>query len=230
LDAQPGELAVPTYRERWEEFRPKSIYLDPEAAVYRSVVCNDITGISDPQEWDAAITRAAAQAGVAFYELYTNLCPYWGGPRVAHPGIAPLRDMPLLTLQSQYDAATITENAQRFYAQLPGAWHVAVPGEYQHGLFPYADQCLDALVLDYLLEGPSLLPSARQLSCPMRPLRQDEVTLAAAGRKQAATLRCPPTAIPPGHRRALIRSSKALIAWHGPERAVAATGWVACAC
>ena len=180
-----------TYRERWEEFRPKSIYLDPEAAVYRSVVCNDITGISDPQEWDAAITRAAAQAGVAFYELYTNLCPYWGGPRVAHPGIAPLRDMPLLTLQSQYDAATITENAQRFYAQLPGAWHVAVPGEYQHGLFPYADQCLDALVLDYLLEGPSLLPSARQLSCPMRPLRQDEVTLAAAGRKQAATAAVP---------------------------------------
>ncbi len=79
--------------------------------MYRSVVCNDVTGITDPQAWNAAITRTAAQSPVAFYELQTNLCPYWGGPRVAHPGIAPLKTMPLLTVQSQYDAATITENA-----------------------------------------------------------------------------------------------------------------------
>ena len=77
---------------------------------------------------------------------------------------------------------------------------------------------------------PQPLAQCAPAQLPMRPLRQDEVTLAAAGRKQAATAAVPPTAIPPGHRRALIRSSKALIAWHGPERAVAATGWVACAC
>ena len=100
LDAQPGELHA-TYRERWEEFRPKSIYLDPEAAVYRSVVCNDITGISDPQEWDAAITRAAAQAGVAFTSCTPTCAPTGVARAWPIPGIAPLRDMPLLTLQSQ---------------------------------------------------------------------------------------------------------------------------------
>lgn len=188
-----AEVLYSAYRERWEDYLPASIYLKPEDAVYRSVVCNDVTGITDPQAWNAAITRTAAQSPVAFYELQTNLCPYWGGPRVAHPGIAPLKTMPLLTVQSQYDAATITENAERFYAQLDGAWHIAVPGEYQHGLFPYQEPCLDGTVLGYLLEGPGSLPGQRHLRCPARPLAQDKKALEAAPAPQRAALATVPT-------------------------------------
>ena len=105
-----------------------------------------------------------------------NPCVYWGGPRVTQPDLAAAQQLDLLMVQSQYDAATPLEGANRFFAQLPNARRVYVPGEYQHALFPYYDTCVDATIARYLL-GET--PAQRETVCPALPLKQDALASAA---------------------------------------------------
>ena len=81
-----------------------------------------------------------------------------------------MQGLDILMVQSQYDGATATAGANHFFAQLPNARRVVVPGEFQHGVFPYADSCVDSTVVRYLL-GES--PKQRETSCQAHPLEQD---------------------------------------------------------
>ena len=161
------------YQRTWLRPEAQSIRLDNAAGI--AVRCNDTPAITDPAQWITKVRAMAQQAPMHFGGLLNiDACAFWGGPSVRKPDPAAMQQLPVLFVQSQYDAATITENAERFYAQLDGAWHIAVPGEYQHGLFPYQEPCLDGTVLGYLLEGPGSLPGQRHLRCPALPLAQDK--------------------------------------------------------
>ena len=81
-----------------------------------------------------------------------------------------MKQLDVLFVQSQYDSATYTEGANAFFAQLPGARRAYVPGDFQHGVYPYTDACVDPLVTDYLL-GDS--PKVRETVCTAHPLAQD---------------------------------------------------------
>ena len=111
-------------------------------------------------------------------------------------------------VQSQYDAATATVGANKFFAQLPNARRVYVPGEFIHGVFPYSDTCVDSTVVRYLL-GET--PTVRETTCAAHPLTQDAAALQAKAQRQGATGRAGvqrPTYLHPKEAQELIDSLK----------------------
>lgn len=171
-DAELRTLATILYARYYGTFlaeKPASIQL--AEATYWAVSCNDTSATTDPKVWNDTVRRTALAAPLFFGVTLQNPCVYWGGPRVNKPDVAAMKGVELLMVQSQYDAATPTEGADRFFAQLPNARRVYVPGEYQHGVFPYVDSCVDSTVVRYLL-GET--PKERQISCQAHSLEQDE--------------------------------------------------------
>ena len=147
---------------------PKSIELDSLYSTYWAVRCNDDVATTDSAVWSAKVRNMALQAPLFFQS--DNVCAFWGGPSVTKPAVTAMQGLEVLMVQSQYDGATPTEGANNFFAQLPNARRVYVPGEYQHGVFPYTDTCVDATVVRYLL-GET--PLEREASCQAKPLQRD---------------------------------------------------------
>lgn len=147
----------------------KSFDLGASAATYWVVRCNDDVATIDVPAWNKLVRSTTLHAPL--YTELSNPCAHWGGPRVIKPSIAAMEKLDVLMVQSQYDAATPSDGADRFFAQLPNARRVYVPGEYQHGVFPYTDSCVDKTVVRYLL-GEA--PKERETSCQAHPLQQDK--------------------------------------------------------
>lgn len=159
-----------TYTALFLERESESIGL--EKATYWAVSCNDTPATTDPQAWNAIVRNVAATAPLFFSDILVNPCVYWGGARVKKPDLAAMKALDVLMVQSQYDSATPIEGANRYFAQLPSARRVYIPGEFQHGVFPYSDTCVDTTVVRYLL-GET--PTARETSCQANPLDLDAV-------------------------------------------------------
>ena len=166
-----AENLFQTYAFLWIQPKPESISLNPEAAVLTAVHCNDTAATTDLTVW-AELVRGLAQRAPMFFAgmLEVHSCAFWGGPKVNKPDLTPMKQLDVLFVQSQYDSATYTEGANAFFAQLPGARRAYVPGDFQHGVYPYTDACVDPLVTDYLL-GES--PKVRETVCTAHPLAQD---------------------------------------------------------
>ncbi len=148
-----------------------SIILGASEAVLTAVHCNDTAATTDLTTW-ASIVRNLAPKAPMFFSGLLNMhsCAFWGGPRVSKPEVAALKPLDLLFVQSQYDSATYTEGANNFFAQLPAARRVYVSGDFQHGLYPYSDSCVDPRVTSYLL-GESF--TQREAVCEGHPFTQD---------------------------------------------------------
>ena len=162
------------YEKTWLAPVQKPIALNSGAATSMAVRCNDTPSITDWTDWTATVRDIARQAPLYFGGLLQlNACAFWGGPSVSKPDPAAMKALPVLFVQSQYDSATNTDGASAFFAQLPGARRVYVPGDFQHGVYPYSDTCVDPLVTGYLL-GES--PTQRETACQAHPLEQDAPT------------------------------------------------------
>ena len=162
------------YRALYVDFEASSIKLDDLYATYWAVRCSDGPATTDPQAWKATVRSSALHAPWHFFDaVLDNACVYWDAPRTLKPGVAAMQGLDILMVQSQYDAATPTASANRFFAQLPKARRVIVPGEFQHGVFPYTDTCVDTAVVSYLL-GEA--PQERETVCQAHPLEQDSTT------------------------------------------------------
>ena len=186
------------YRGLYVHFEPARFDLQNTGATYWAVSCNDNQSPTDPQAWSATVRSRARQAPLFFTSVLDDLCAHWDGPRMVQPAVAAMQGLDLLMVQSEYDAATATEGANRFFAQLPKAYRIDVPGDFQHGVFPYGDTCVDTAVVRYLL-GES--PSARETSCPAKLLEQDGAAAAAAAAEAAnapAPVLAPPKAASSG--------------------------------
>ena len=197
---------IDAYLNTFWNTAPSSIQLDASRATYWAVICNDDVAITDPLAWHARLLGIAQSAPL--HTNTENLCVYWGGPRVAKPSLAGMKGLDVLMVQSQYDAATATVGANKFFAQLPNARRVYVPGEFAHGVFPYSDTCVDSTVVRYLL-GET--PMVRETTCAAHPLTQDAAALQAKAQRQGATGRAgvqPPTYLHPKEAQELIDSFK----------------------
>ena len=155
------------YRDTF--LRPrKNFDLGATAATYWTVRCNDDIATVDVQAWNALVRSTTLRAPL--YTELVNPCAYWGGPRVTKLPVDAIQKLDVLMVQSQYDGATATEGANRFFAQLPNARRIYVPGDFQHGVFPYSTACVDATVIHYLLGDT---PTERETVCAAKPLAQD---------------------------------------------------------
>lgn len=185
------------YRESYLQFEPESFNLNEENSTFWAVTCtNSPYRSSSAASW--ANTRSTAQAAPFFFGVTMgDACIYWPAPRAAKPALSAMQRLDVLLVQAQYDAATATEGADRLFAQLPQAKRVYVPGEYQHGVFPYTDSCVDSTVVNYLL---GQAPRERQTACQANPLAQDlpaEPAPAAATSATRAAKPISPAAEPP---------------------------------
>ncbi|MEF9999259.1 MAG: alpha/beta hydrolase [Comamonas sp.] len=131
-----------------------SILLAPPAAVNVSVRCNDLATRASEQYWIDVGNDYAARYPFFGGAATENPCLYWGAPRAVRPPLsAAATALPLLLLQSRYDALTPVEGAQANLDSLPNARLIVVEDEYAHGVFPYGDPCVDEKVAHYFLRG-----------------------------------------------------------------------------
>jgi pimeloyl-ACP methyl ester carboxylesterase len=162
----------------------------PKKSTYYAVRCNDSPVSPDLVLWKANLRELARQAPL-YYGDSTPECIVWGGSSVTKPVATPLKQLDLLMVQAQHDFATAAPGALRFFATLDAAHMVYVPGDHQHGLFPYASRyignqaCVDRVVVNYLL-GTS--PTERTTTCEAIPLPLD-----ATPTKSSATASSPYT-------------------------------------
>lgn len=157
---------------------PSSLTLTPSEGTQRAVHCNDLAVDTSIPNWIERRAQIVQQypLGIGSYVEH-NPCLFWGGPRVTKPAIDNLAQADILFVQSQYDAATWAEGALDTVARLPNARLVYLPGEYQHGLFPYDSACVDNTVATYLLGST---PTARETRCEAHPLPYDARPAASA--------------------------------------------------
>ena len=202
------------YAATWIQPTPTSLALTAAQSVQTSVRCNDTPAATDLVAWTGWL-RGLAQHAPLFTPglLPFHACAFWGGPKVAKPGTEPLKPLDILFVQSQYDTATYTEGANRFFAQLPAAHRVYVSGDYQHGVYPYNDSCVDPAVTRYLL-GES--PAQREAVCQGHPLELDRAARAANDGQPAAYV--PPTYTDPKKARELIDEFKRGLIPRNPRR------------
>lgn len=148
------------------------IALGTYASVTLAVRCNDTPTEMSDAFWHDLSERYASLYPLLGSNIDTMSCRTWGGPRVQRPALAAMAGLQVLMLQAEFDGATPAQGAMRSFDALPGAHMLYVPGELQHALYPYEDECLDLIATRYLL-GET--PAQRFLTCPARPLRFDAV-------------------------------------------------------
>ncbi|WP_169457921.1 alpha/beta fold hydrolase [Ottowia thiooxydans] len=176
-----AQMLYQDYLSTWVQPQNQPISLSTFQSVFWAVQCNDTAATTDFSTWAAVVQGLADDTPLFLPNNYRNICAFWGGPRVKKPDIAPLKALGVLFVQSQYDAQTSAEGASKFFAQLPKASRVYVSDDYQHGVFPYMDQCVDPVVTAYLL-GET--PKQRELVCAGKPLTQDALLLENVGVKR----------------------------------------------
>jgi pimeloyl-ACP methyl ester carboxylesterase len=190
------------YQSTWLKPEAQGIQLDNAAGI--AVRCNDTPATTDPAQWLSKVRGLAQQAPMYFGGLLNlDTCAHWGGPSVRKPDPAAMQQLPVLFVQSQYDAATNTDDANRFFAQLPGARRVYVAGDFQHAIYPYSEACVDTQVTAHLL-GET--PKPRETTCQGKPLQGEDPAAGTPPKAHAAD--SPPVYRHPEKARALIEQFK----------------------
>lgn len=167
----------------WVKRPSQSIELTNSNAVFWTVQCNDTPASTDLTAWADRMRDQLRQAPMFFGSNHVNICAFWGGPKVAKPALEPMKKLNVMFVQSEFDAATDTEGANAFFSQLPKASRVFVTGDYQHGVYPYKDSCVDPAVTRYLL-GEAV--AQRELSCSNQLLARDKLASGGSGVKREA--------------------------------------------
>ncbi len=148
-----------------------ALFSDARDSTHWSVRCNDTDTRGDEQYWLDVGNERAASYPFSGGDSTFNPCLHWETPaRTRSPLTNASRAGPLLMLQSRNDAETAFEGAMASLDALPNASMIMVENEYQHGLFPYGQDCVDAPVAAYFLHGS--MP-ARLSSCAGKPLAGD---------------------------------------------------------
>jgi pimeloyl-ACP methyl ester carboxylesterase len=139
-------------------------------AVYTAVECNDASWPTDWKVWDRDNTRLAR---VAPFETWDNAwmnlpCAYWPEPhqRPVDVRTGPGELPPTLILAAERDAATPYDGALELNRRLDGSVLVTERDAGTHGIGGGPNQCVNAHLDAYLLEGR--LPQ-RRAACAGRP-------------------------------------------------------------
>lgn len=132
---------------------------------YHAVNCNDGPWTTDINHWRAFDDEQAKLYPLFGGQKIISPCLHWSLPHVKKPAA---HNIPFLMVQSEYDAATNTEGALNAFNNLPNAKMIFVPNEPSHGLFSRYNNCIDKIVLSYLLDN--VLPKERKVECQANPL------------------------------------------------------------
>ncbi|MGB7479133.1 MAG: alpha/beta hydrolase [Burkholderiaceae bacterium] len=170
--------------------QPRIALLEPSAAVYQTVICNDTATQGDEQYWVEVGNQTVAKYPLLGGGSTSNPCLHWGNGPVKRPSLTNAgKADPILLLQSRFDTATPIEGAEATLAALPNASMVLIEDDYTHALYPYGDTCADTSVLEYLASGK--MPP-RKLTCAGKPLPGEaEAGGATANKAIASTYRDP---------------------------------------
>ncbi|MCX3062589.1 alpha/beta hydrolase, partial [Streptomyces beihaiensis] len=137
------------------------------AAVYTAVECNDAPWPRDFATWDRDNTRLARRAPFETWDnAWMNLpCAYWPVPPRQPVDVHPLPGLlpPTLILAAERDAATPYEGAVELHRRIPGSALVTERGAGTHGIAGGPNDCVNARMDAYLLEGR--VPEGGAASC-----------------------------------------------------------------
>ncbi|MFJ9815531.1 alpha/beta hydrolase [Streptomyces sp. NPDC101151] len=159
-------------------------------AVYTAVECNDAAWPTDWKVWDRDNTQLAR---VAPFETWDNVwmnlpCAYWPAPRQrpvdvrTGPGELP----GVLILAAERDAATPYAGALEMNRRLSGSVLVTERDAGTHGIGGGRNQCVNAYLDAYLLEGR--LPG-RRAACAPHPEPRPEATADGASKQLRDSLK-----------------------------------------
>lgn len=175
-DATTRSLAkflLPAYTERWlnPQRQPKPVALYDWRAPFQSIVCNDTPINTGPRFWVDVGDRFSKLYPAYGSKMTQNPCIYWGGATETKPPVSAMSGLEVMLVQAENDGVTMSEGARKAFSHLPRAKELTVLQEYQHGLYPYLDSCVDTTVTLYLL-GES--PAERGTVCTGHPLNLDK--------------------------------------------------------
>jgi|GEM_PF-158770 len=174
-DARVRKIALKLherYARAWgyDVFQRRSISSANAEGTYWAIRCNDSPAIQDVAEVHRLARVAWNEAPLFGGVVAPTICAHWGGPSVPTPDLGAMKPLSVLLVHSQFDTATAMENAEATFAALPNAHLLTIPKEFDHGIYPYKDRCVDQTVVDFLL-GQN--PLSQRFSCAARPLPQD---------------------------------------------------------
>ncbi|MGW7408091.1 alpha/beta hydrolase [Streptomyces sp. NPDC054833] len=155
------------------------------SAVYAAVECNDAPWPTDWAVWDRDNTRLARVAPFETWDnAWANLpCAYWKAPRQVPLDVrtGPDELPPTLILAAERDAAAPYDGALEMNRRLAGSVLVTERDAGTHGVAGGPNQCVNAHLDAYLLQGR--LPN-RHASCATHPEPRPR-TSAASSRHQS---------------------------------------------
>jgi pimeloyl-ACP methyl ester carboxylesterase len=141
-------------------------------SVWGTVVCNDEPVLNkDQAHWINVGFDLARSSPIVDNRIASQPCIYWNYKTdAAKPSTDSLKNASLLMLQSEYDVPTPLSGAMETFDKLPNASMVLVHKEGAHGLMVYQTECVDLVVMDYML-GRS--PQKRLTECQGKTLPLD---------------------------------------------------------
>lgn len=173
------------YEKRWLAPVQESLTGSPQESTFTAVMCNDTPTTSAPNYWVDRLNEFGSLSPLFYSTVMDNPCIFWSRPDIQKPSVLAMEKLDVMLVQSEFDAPTPKEGADLLFAALPAAHRVYIPGEYQHGVYPYLDDCVDLHVTRYFL-GES--PAERETVCPAHPLALDQQQAQQRGDARAMVL------------------------------------------
>src|SRR5690606_8463060 len=152
--------------------------LKDSSAVWQLVVCNDEPmPNTDGKFWVDKAFELARKAPVADIMLASQPCLHWNRaqPVSRKPPMASPEHAKLLMVQTEFDLPTPLEGALLTFDALPAASMVYIRTEGRHGVLVHQPECVDLVVMDYLVGKP---PARRSVECAGETLPFDAEPLA----------------------------------------------------
>lgn len=150
--------------------RPRAVSHKEVDPVYTAVVCNDSWSRNAGLAWWIDQETRMLTDFPIFGTADLRSCAGWSAPpQVVKPPMLAMKDLDILLLQSEFDAATPAEGALNTFSQLPQAHLVMVRGAMTHGVL-HSNVCADRHFLRYLLGAT---PAQRTSECKAAPLAED---------------------------------------------------------
>ncbi|WP_197429834.1 alpha/beta hydrolase [Auraticoccus cholistanensis] len=142
--------------------------LATDAGAFEAIRCQDGQWTTDLETWEAKLEQGFRDAPLTAMFQSVPVCAFWPAQEEGFPELKN-KDLPgVLFLQSEFDAATAYEGAERSIRKFTRSKAVVVDNEGSHGLFPYGTECVDQPALTWLLDGE--LPRSKWNACVGVPL------------------------------------------------------------
>lgn len=159
-----AQLVGSAVQRRVQETREEIEVIGSEDSAYWAIKCNT-SPMPGLQYWTDALRADSSRYPIMGPDRAYQPCEFWGGPAATMPPLT--LPGPVMMLHSEFDPLTPLDGALSTFKSLPGASLVLIKGDYQHGLFPYGEDCVDGPMIDYFLGDRA--PAPRYTECAGRP-------------------------------------------------------------